>query len=395
MKNNRLLLATVLATICTALPAQTITEVLESIEEHNPTLRSASLERQAGEAENRAASLPAAPEFEFNYLWNSAETGARRDFRVTQTLDAATISGSRAALASSSDEMLAQEYRSVREKVLLEARMDCIDLIYYNALADELEYHLANASKLVSAYERKVELGGASVLELNNARLHHSTVRGELKKVELERTRIALDLCRLNGGEPLQCSESDFSSIEEYALPGDFQTFFDDVSEVSPELASVRSQMEIARRQVGIDRSAWIPDLTVGYMAEITAPEAFRGLTFGVSIPLWSNASKVRRSKLAYEAAKSRNDEMVQSLYYQLYNDYIEAQGLQSIAVDYRNALIQADNREYLMKAEEQGELSIIEYITEIDLYYGNLEQTLAAERDYHLAVSSLTAVFL
>ena len=180
-----------------------------------------------------------------------------------------------------------------------------------------------------------------------------------------------------------------------YVLPGEFETFFEEASEASPAINYVKQEMDVKSRQLGLDRTAWLPDLTVGYMSEIAQPEAYRGLTLGVSIPLWSNASKVRRSKVELDAARSRKDEAVHSFYYDMLSEYRMAQGLKDIAMEYRAGLDKADNREFLMKAEGQGEISIIEYITEIDLFYENLEKTLEAERDYQQALASLTSMML
>lgn len=394
MNKKILLILTMSLAVCASSFAQTVTDVLRSVEENNPSLRSARLDLQAGELENRSEAMLENPEFEFNYLWGAEESQRRHDVRVTQSIDFATLSGRKSGMVSSKNELLGLEYKAARQDILLEAKQNCIDLIYCNALRSELNYHLSNADKLVSAYERKVELGGASVLELNNARLHRSTVKGKLMKVDLEREKILLELQRLNGGQPLDCSASDYSG-QDYALPGDFETFFTDASEASPSVNYVRQQMDVKERQLGMDKIAWLPDLTVGYMSEIAQPEAYRGLTLGLSIPLWSNSAKVRRSKVELDAARSRKDETVQAFYYDMLGEFRQAQGLQSIAAEFRNALERSDNREYLMKAEEQGEISIIEYITEIDLFYENLEQTLEAERDYQQSLAALTSMML
>lgn len=396
MKMKTKIIPVLLSLLTTAVlcPAQTMDDVLRSIEENNPSLRSARLEREAGEAGNRAEAIPDGPEVEFNYLWGDSEMGNRHDFRVTQNIDFATLTGKKAGMASARNELAGLEYRAARQTVLLEAKQHCIDLIYFNALRSELEYHLSNADRIVAAYEKKVALGGSSVLELNNARLHRSTVNGQLMKVDLECGQLLLELQRMNGGEAVSCTDSDLAGLSG-KLPEDFGAFFDEAAEASPEMRWMQQQTEVKDRQLGIDRTAWMPDLTVGYMSEIAQPEAYRGLTVGVAVPLWSNAAKVRRSKAELSAAQSRKEETEQSFYYEMLGEYRLAQGLQRIAAEYRASLEKADNREYLMKAEEQGEISIIEYITEMDLFYENLEQTLEAERDFQQSLAALTCMML
>ena len=47
-------------------------------------------------------------------------------------------------------------------------------------------------------------------------------------------------------------------------------------------------------------------------------------------------------------------------------------------------------SRSFLLSALTEGEISMIDYLVEIDLYYDALEQALAAERDYRHALASL-----
>lgn len=392
---NRIFAILAFACMCFHAGAQTLQEVLNSIGGNNLSLRSALLEKQAGEQNNRAERRLEGPEVEFDYLWGTeTETGNRRDIRVTQNIDFATLSGKKSDRAKTMDEMLDIEYNLARQNVLLEAMGICIDLIYYNSLNDELGGHLENANLLVQAYERKVELGDASVMELNNARLHQSTVRGKQQKVSLERERLLSELQRLNGGQAIDCTEKDYTSLDRM-LPDDFESFYRQASKASPAVNYARLQTDAREHQLGIDRSAWVPGLQVGYMSEITKAEGYRGVTVGVSIPLWSNASRVRQSRLEYQAAQSRQKETENDFYYSLAADYRQACGMRDIAREYRVALIEADNRAYLIKAQQQGEISIIEYISQIDLFYENLEETLETERNYERTVAMLVSMLL
>jgi len=47
------------------------------------------------------------------------------------------------------------------------------------------------------------------------------------------------------------------------------------------------------------------------------------------------------------------------------------------------------------MKALDVGEISLLNYIVEIGLYYDTVNQTLAAERDFEKALADLSAVEL
>ena len=377
--------------------AQTLPEVLQSVESRNAALQSAQWQKLADEEDLNGRAQPANPEVEFNYLWGNVDA-RRHDFKVTQSFDLALLSGQRAKEAASGKELLAIEYRVQRQEVLLEAEKVCIDLVFNNALREALREHLTDAEHFVAAYTRKVELGDASVLELNNARLHRSEVSGKLAKAELEHSRLSLELSRLNGGETIEIAETEIDAFLaglNRPLPESFAEYFDQASEQSPALAYVREQIELRDRQLRVEKAGRLPELTVGYMSEITSEDPFRGVTFGISIPLWNQSSKVRAAKANLEAAKSQKEEAFQTCWHQLASQYAEAEGLRELSLAYRSGLEEADSREYLKKAQAQGEISVIDYISEIDLFYENLEETLDAECAYRQAVAELNALYL
>jgi hypothetical protein len=69
--------------------------------------------------------------------------------------------------------------------------------------------------------------------------------------------------------------------------------------------------------------------------------------------------------------------------------------GLKTTADKYRSSLANVNNSMLLKKALDAGEISLLDYMVEMGLYYDNANQTLAAERDYQLALAELSAVEL
>ena len=279
-----------------AVYAQTSTEaVLRQIETNNPQLKAAAAEVEAEKLANRADALLENPEFEFNYLWGSDGIGNRRDFRVTQAFDAATLTGMKSRQVAGQNELATLQYKAERLNVLLEAKQACIDLIYYNALKSELDTHLAQAQTLVSSFEKRLKAGGANVLDLNKAKVHLTSVRGQISQVEVERQTLLAKLKSLNGGNDIALEDSAYGLSDN--LPSDFDSWYESASQKNPVLQYVRQEVTVGKKQLSIDKTAWVPELTVGYMSELTTSDKFRGVTVGVNIPLWSNANKVKQSQ--------------------------------------------------------------------------------------------------
>ena len=377
-----------------AASAQTSTEtILRQIEENNPQLKAAAAEADAEKIENRSGALLENPEFEFNYLWGADGIGNRRDFRVTQAFDVATLTGMKSREVAGQNEMSTLKYKSERLNVLLEAKQACIDLIYYNALKAELSTHLEQAQTLVSSFEKRLKAGGANVLDLNKAKVHLTAVRGQISQVEVERQTLLAVLKSLNGGQDIILDDCVYDLSDN--LPADFESWYVSASQKNPVLQYVRQEVTLGQKQLSIDKTAWVPELTVGYMSELTTADKFRGVTVGVNIPLWSNANKVKQSRAKIAAAESRKVAAEQQFYFDLLVQYNRAASLKANSELMRSSLSETDSRDYLLTAQSRGEISMIEYLVETDQYYEALEQTLSAERDYHQALAKLNAVEL
>ena len=392
--NKLLLVICICAVTSFAATAQTSTEtILRQIEANNPQLKAAAAEADAEKIENRSRALLENPEFEFNYLWGADGIGNRRDFRVTQAFDVATLTGMKSRQVAGQNEMSILKYKSERLNVLLEAKQACIDLIYYNALKAELSTHLEQAQTLVSSFEKRLKAGGANVLDLNKAKVHLTAVRGQISQVEVERQTLLAVLKSLNGGQDIILDDCVYDLSDN--LPADFESWYESASQKNPVLQYVRQEVTLGQKQLSIDKTAWIPELTVGYMSELTTADKFRGVTVGVNIPLWSNANKIKQSRAKIAAAESRKVAAEQQFYFDLSAQYNRAASLKANSELMRASLSETDSRDYLLTAQSRGEISMIEYLVETDQYYEALEQTLSAERDYHQALARLNAVEL
>ena len=105
--------------------------------------------------------------------------------------------------------------------------------------------------------------------------------------------------------------------------------------------------------------------------------------------------NRVKQAKAGVVAAQAREQDSKQQFYDRLRNLYMRASGLQQTAIAYRESLKALNNTALLMKALDVGEISLLNYIVEIGLYYDTVNQTLAAERDFEKALADLSAVEL
>lgn len=396
MKDKRIfsLALAALSALCLDASAQnSIGDILRSVETNNPRLKAAAAQVEVDKRDNRSTALLDSPEFEFNYLRGADGIGNRHDVRVTQGFDIATLTGMKSSQVKGLDSLSTLKFKAERLEVLLEARQTCIDLVYCNALKAELDTHLSQAEKLVVSYEKRFKAGDANVLDLNKAKIHLTAVRGQVSEIEVERQSLLAKLKSLNGGQEIVLDDVAYDASE--VLPADFKTWYETAAAKNPALAYARQEIQVNRKQLSIDKTAWLPELTVGYMSEITSADKFRGVTVGVAIPLWSNANRVKKAKAQTVAAASRAEAAESRFFLELEAQYNKAASLKENSELMRTALSETDSRDFLLAAQAKGEISMIEYLVETDQYYEALERTLEAERAYHQALALLNAVEL
>lgn len=372
---------------------QDIKSVLASIERNNTTLQASRETMEAEKIANRTGIYLANPEVEFGYLWGDpASLGNRTDFSVTQSFDIATLSGLRSNAANEENTLVEWQYKTDRMNILLEAKQYCIELVYYNALKEELEIRRQHATMIANGYEERLRQGDASQLDYNKAKLNLSTAQGELTSIEVEQSALLEQLKRLNGGEAITLENVEFEPL---LLPHRFDDWYQLAEERNPALAYIRQQVEVEKKQVSLKKAMNLPTFTAGYLSENVVGEKFQGFTVGVSIPLWENKNQVRHARASVKAAESRLEEGQQQFYNNLQLLYNRTIGLKNVAEDYRKAIEMANSTELLKKALDAGQISLLEYVLEIGLYYDIVERALEAEKDYHQAYTELSAIEL
>lgn len=370
-----------------------INPVLSSIEENNTTLKALRKQAEADKLQNKTGIFLDDPEVGLNYLWGSpTDIGNRTDFSVSQTFDIPTITGMKSRLANGKNNLVEWQYKADRMNILLEAKQYCIELIYYNSLLKELYLRLEHAQTIAKGYKDRMDRGDVSILEYNKVNLNLSTIQGEISRMEVEREALFAQLKRLNGGIEVVFNDSDYGNRE---LPLNFDEWYVQAEDKNPILAYVRNEIEVSQKQVSLSKAMNLPKFTAGYMSEKVVGQRYQGVSLGISIPLWSNKNQVKQAKAAVAAAQSREADTKQQFYSQLQIQYSKAMGLKTTADKYRQSLANVNNTILLKKALDAGEISLLDYMVEMGLYYDNVNQTLAAERDYQLAFAELSAVEL
>lgn len=366
--------------------------VLSQIEKNNTALQALRKRTEADQYGYKAERALDAPEVGFDYLWSSpADVGTRKDISVTQSIDVAALAGARGKLADSRTELSAIQYNIERQKILLEAKQLYIRIVYCNAVNAELSSRIARSEQIEAAYRDMQARGETDMIEVNKAHLAYLSQKNALSRNMVERESLLSELQGLNGGEPVEVNASVISTDE--VLPADFGAWYAEASQQIPELAYMKKNVDVNAAEARTAKMANYPSLTAGYMAELVKGSNFRGLTLGLSIPIWSVRSKVRQANASCEAAKLEERDAVTKTYNSFKALYDRAKGLQEISTELSSSLAVSTEAmaltEHKLKA---GDISLIDNIMELSLYYSLADEVLATSCDYALALAELYA---
>lgn len=393
MKINKLLI--VCLTVAMSVPGfaqENAGTVLSQIEKNNTALQALRKRTEADQYGYKAERALDAPEVGFDYLWSSpADVGARKDISVTQSIDVAALAGARGKLANSRTELSDIQYNIERQKILLEAKQLYIRIVYCNAVNAELSSRIARSEQIEAAYRDMQARGETDMIEVNKAHLAYLSQKNALSRNMVERESLLYELQGLNGGEPVKVNASVISTDE--VLPADFGAWYAEASQQIPELAYMKKNVDVNAAEARTAKMANYPSLTAGYMAELVKGSNFRGLTLGLSIPIWSVRSKVRQANASCEAAKLEERDAVTKTYNSFKALYDRAKGLQEISAELSSSLAVSTEAmaltEHKLKA---GDISLIDNIMELSLYYSLADEVLATSCDYALALAELYA---
>ncbi|MDO8898244.1 MAG: TolC family protein, partial [Bacteroidales bacterium] len=323
-----------------------IENVLKEIEQNNTTLSALRKNTESEKILNKTGIFLQNPEVEFNYLWgNPVVIGNRTDFSIRQRFDFPTAYGYRNQISELKNDQADLQYQKSLKALLYETKLICNDMVYSNALKNELAKRFEHAQNIAQSYKTKFELGGINVLEFNKAQLNLLKMTKAVESNETERIALLAELTRLNGGKAIAFEESVFAEV---SMEEDFDQWFQSSVRNNPFLEWLNKEVEISQRNIQLNKALNLPKFEAGFMSEVVVGEQFRGITAGMAIPLWENKNKIKAAKSNALTMESVAADHALQYYNHLKALHSKAVSLKKNATDYRSGLLLYNNAELL-----------------------------------------------
>jgi len=279
------------------------------------------------------------------------------------------------------------EYLKQSKEILFQARLVCVDLMYYNKLISEISKRQASAKQLADAYKAKFDIGETGILEYNKAQIYYLTISKELERIEIERTASLSELAKLNGGIAITFNES---NIQPQSVAIGFEQWYATAEQNSPVLQWLKQEINMSEKQKQLAATQNLPKFNAGYMSEKVVGQQFQGVSVGVSIPLLENKNAVKYAKANKLAIQSIEADAKLQYYNQMKMLHTKAIAMQNSIADYRKKLAAFSNTELLQKALDKGEISLSEYFFELSVYYESIDKLFEAEKSLNETYTEL-----
>lgn len=390
MKRYIFLVATIVSVLSGS--AQTpIEQILNSVAENNSRIKATQQEAVAAQTELSAENSLENPTFEFEYMWGEKQVpgGNKYAFAIMQGFDFPSLYVQRRKLINAQNALGASQVDYTRRNVLLEARELCIKIVYLNKQIAIVEERVEIANSLVTLYRQRLEAGDANQLDVNKVIIEQLSQSSRLKMLygQLEVAKAALVAC--NGGI---MPHTDLAQLAQYpimAQPASLDEAIKMWQESDAEIKMLQNQLQVAQSLSSVSKQGWIPRFEVGYKQAYEVGDMFYGLAVGVSLPLFKTSNEVKSANARALAASLQATETNVQVTAEATQLYKEVCALHDALIEYQQ-LIEQNNRNMLLKALECGQISLLEYMSDIAQINAAEENRLLLEYQYYSKLSQL-----
>ena len=381
----------ILITIALCLPmgmqAQSIEQVLQSIELNNKELQSQMQLFKAQKMENSANNNLSDPTVSYSSFYaNGSASGHGTEFVVSQGFDFPTQYITRNRQAKLANEAVDMEQQAVRRDILLKAKNLCLDLVMLNQEKALMDIRKKNADELEVLFGKRLEAGDASILDVNKIKMERMNVQTEVAQNHAAHRAALQSLLAMNGNMPLEFTDAQYPQVKEI---NDFNTLKDQVVASDYNLKALSFATKAAEKQVSVDKQNWLPKLEAGFRRNTDNDGSMNGFVVGGSIPLFSNRKKVQIAKAQAISAQLMQEEaklQVENTLMALYN---EMQQLKE-AMNTYDVPLMYQSLDLLKEALKEGEISLVEYFVEAESVYKNLQAYMQLENQYQKVMADI-----
>lgn len=342
-------------------------------------IKADSLRMEASRAALEAENVPEGPEAEFEYLW-PATAGERNRWSagISQSFDwPGAYAARRSEAAAMSDASRAVLRADALDKAL-QAKLLIIDIVNARRRLAFYRDMRLNVAAIDSLTRRSFALENATVLDTRKTRVALLDIDRSIATAQADIDVLESELAAM-GAEA-----ADWVEYPEQTAPAPV------APESLPQMMVAQAQARLAdATQRSIRRQA-MPGFSLGYRHAFEDGNHFNGLSVAVRLPSWSTVARRRSAELEAAALAHDNTAAVALATAENTALYRNATSLLSTLDSYRELTGDNSYLELLLKAFDGGQLSVIDYLNEINIFKSVRLEYIDLEYRYNTTLARL-----
>lgn len=377
-----------------AQPTLTLDQVIDSARVHNASLKSAALELEAQRALKKTAID--LPKSNVSLLYGQYNSFARSDnsLTITQTIPM-TVFGSQRSLNHALVVGSELKQAIAEHELIYQLRQVFYQLTYLANVHDLLQQRDSIYSGFARAAALRYQTGESNLLEHTTAETQRDETRDLLARNEAEQISWRQQLAVLMNNNGLPVVEP---MREARLVP--FHDRDSTLTQRNPSVAYMRQQVDIMKKQKGVETARSAPDLIVGYFNQTligvenletgrlaSGSDRFTGLHVGIAIPLWFSpqVGRLRSAEYARQASQASYQQVEKNArgqYARAWQDYDK--NVKSLSYYETSGLPNAERiLAQSQAAFRAGEVSYAEFLM-------GVQRALSVKEGYYAALNNL-----
>ncbi|MCM1093037.1 MAG: TolC family protein [Bacteroides sp.] len=385
----RKIIAPILFCLTPLAHAQSFDALVDSVIMNNPALKSADAQIASEIYDAKGENMLSAPEAEFEYLWGRHDAGDKLNAGITQEFDWPGAYAARRKAIKSKSRALQFLSESNKLEKRLEIKLLYIDIINNKKNKKILQERIDVMNQLIEKYARGVSLGQLSRIDLNKLKIENIRLKNSMTNLESQFQVLKSSLEKLNGGKDCQNLIDMLNEYpDEMILPVD--EYYRLLNDVDPSSKYSESVAESQMQSIKAEKMARMPGFSLGYHYSMEGGETFNGLSVGIKLPAFSSGTKIKAAEALSESLLYDKEMLSAEKRADMLANRNNAVELLKKYSEYKSVMKNDDSIDQLKKSLDAGEISIIDYLAEMDFFIVAAQEMLQLEYDYMVAVTNL-----
>lgn len=329
------------------------------------------------------------PEVGFDYMWGRHDVGNKYALSVTQSFDWPGLYHARAKAAKTTSMAMASLARAKCMDKMMEVEQLFIDIINTRKNLALYSESMRLLDSLMAKYSKGAANGEFTRLDVNKIRLSQLSVCRRKADIQTQLDGLVADLQAANGGKPCGHIVDGLSDYEHRALrPQD--EYLAQVERYDPQVVSSVLTRQSQEQMVKVAKMGNLPSFSIGYAYENEPDEIHNGISVSMTLPIFSNRNKVKAAKYAARAAEADIAAMMVDRNTAMRADYEKARVLKTELDEYDEIFGNSDYLTLLKKSLDGGQMSLLDYIQEMQYYLDEMSTMLSTEYELQQVMARL-----